>query len=73
MQYFGGNMDTVAQRLQGGFGSRYWQEFFGNSAYFPLASIFLELLLHDATAYLSGPDPYLLLGAALGQSGLLVR
>ncbi|MEW7980732.1 MAG: adenylate/guanylate cyclase domain-containing protein, partial [Candidatus Sedimenticola endophacoides] len=44
----------------------------GRLPYFPLASIFLELLLHDATAYLVGPDPYLLLGAALGQSGLLV-
>lgn len=43
-------------------------EFFTNSAHFPLANIFLEMLLGSTGEYLLEPDLYLLLAAALLQA-----
>lgn len=62
---------SVETRLKGTARSYFIREFFTNSAHFPLANIFLELLLHDPTQYLLEPDPYLILSAALIQAWVI--
>lgn len=65
--------NAVDARLKGSPRSYFFREFFTNSAYFPLANIFLELLLNDPLDYVMEPDPYLILGAALVQAWLISR
>lgn len=69
-------MDTAIsldERLQGTRWGHFWRELFGNSIHFPLANIFLELLLRGPRAFLAEPDPYLILGAAVVQALVLSR
>ncbi|RME06776.1 MAG: adenylate/guanylate cyclase domain-containing protein, partial [Anaerolineae bacterium] len=63
---------ALEQRLLPPTLSRFLSEYFGNSAWFPIANILLELLL-EKTAYLHKPDIYTLLFASLFQTALLVR
>lgn len=64
---------TIETRLEGTAGSLFWREFFTNSAHFPLANIFLELLLNNPFDYLVEPDPYLILLAAALQAWMISR
>ncbi len=61
------NKSAFDERVHGSRLSHFIREFFTNSAYFPLANIFLELL-NDPQGYSVKPDPYVLLLAALLQA-----
>ena len=63
--------DTLERRLQGTRTGAFWHEFFTNSAHFPLANIFLELLLEGPGHYLTEADPWVLVAAALVQAWFL--
>lgn len=58
---------VIDERIHGSRLSHFVREFFTNSAYFPLANIFLELLSSPKT-YSITPDPYVLILAALLQA-----
>lgn len=64
---------TVDARLKGTQRSYFFREFFTNSAYFPIANIILELLMNDPGDYLSEPDLYFILLAALAQAAVISR
>lgn len=65
--------DTLERRLRGTRHGAFWHEFFTNSAHFPLANIFLELLLEGPRHYLAEPDAWVLVGAAVVQAWFLSR
>ncbi len=58
----------VEQRLKGSRRGHVVQEFFANSAHFPLANIFLEMLTAGPLYYLGEVDLYLILFAAAVQA-----
>jgi class 3 adenylate cyclase len=60
-------------RIAGSFFTRFWLEFFGNSAHFPVAIILLELLIEQPANYLRLPDLYIILSASLFQAYWLTR
>ena len=62
---------TIETRIEGSVRRRFFQEFFGNSAQFPIANILLELLLEGPQSYLRAPDAYAILLAAVAQALLL--
>jgi class 3 adenylate cyclase len=64
---------TLEKRIEGSPATRFFQEFFGNSAQFPIANILLELLLEGPVRYLAAPDAYALTLAALVQTRFLSR
>ena len=47
------------------------QEFFTNSAHFPLANVILEFLIEDSRKFFISPDPYLLLTSGMVQAFVL--
>ncbi len=59
---------SLDQRLRGSRRGEIALELFGNAIHFPLANIFLEMLLEGPSDYLLEADLYLLLAAALIQS-----
>lgn len=61
------NKSLFDERVHGSRLSHFIREFFTNSAYFPLANIFLELLSNPKD-YSTHPDPYVLILAALLQA-----
>jgi len=61
---------AIDERIHGTRLSHFVREFFTNSAYFPLANIFFELL-HRPQDYSIQPDPYVLILAALLQARFL--
>jgi class 3 adenylate cyclase len=61
----------IEARLGGTRAKHIAQEFFTNSAHFPLANIFLELLIEGLPDYLATPDPYVLVAASLAQAYFL--
>lgn len=63
---------TVEDRLTDSPASRFWQELFRNSGYFPIALILLELLV-EGLEYLANPDLYILIPAVLVQTYILTR
>ena len=63
--------DDVEERLRGSRRGHVLQEFFDNSAHFPLANIFLELLVEGPADYIGEPDLYILLAATLAQAWFL--
>lgn len=67
------NTSLIEARIQGTASSRFWQEFFGNSAHFPIAIILYELLIEGAGVYLVRPDLYVVLPAGLIQAYFLSR
>lgn len=60
-------ISPIDERIHGSRLSHFIREFFTNSAYFPLANIFLELL-NNPKDYSTHPDPYVLILAALLQA-----
>jgi len=64
---------TLEKRIGGSPATRFFQEFFGNSAQFPIANILLELLLEGPQRYLGAPDAYAIALAATVQSFFLSR
>lgn len=64
---------TLEKRIEGSPATRFFQEFFGNSAQFPIANILLELLLEGPQRYLGAPDAYAIALAATVQSFFLSR
>lgn len=64
---------TLEKRIEGSPATRFLQEFFGNSAQFPIANILLELLLEGPWRYLGAPDAYALTLAAAVQAFFLSR
>ena len=64
--------EKIEQRISGSFFSRFLQEFFRNTGYFPLALIILEFLI-ERLDYFSKPDLYLLIPAVLVQAYVLTR
>jgi adenylate cyclase len=58
----------IDARLGGTRAKHIGQEFFTNSAYFPLANIFLELLIEGLSDYVRAPDPYIIIAASLIQA-----
>jgi len=62
---------TVDQRIEGSATSRFFQEFFGNSAQFPIANFLLEILLEGPRAYLVAPDGYAITLGAVAQALVL--
>lgn len=64
---------TLGKRIEGSPVTRFLQEFFGNSAQFPIANILLELLLEGPTRYLGAPDAYAIALAATVQAFFLSR
>jgi len=64
---------TVEQRIEGSPASRFFQEFFGNSAQFPIANFLLELLLEGPRRYLVAPDGYAITVGAVVQALVLSR
>jgi len=67
------NSPSVEARLAGTPRTRFLQEFFGNSAYFPIANILLEMLIEGPLNYLRAPDLYTILCASLFQAYWLSR
>ncbi len=63
---------SIEQRISGSFLSHFFQELFRNSGYFPLALILLEFLI-EKLEFVSKPDLYLLIPAALAQAYVLTR
>jgi len=63
---------TIEQRISGSFLSRFLQELFRNTGYFPLALILLEFLI-EGLNFLKKPDLYLLIPAVLVQAYVLTR
>jgi hypothetical protein len=63
---------TIEQRISGSFLSRFLQELFRNTGYFPLALILLEFLI-EKLDFLKKPDLYLLIPAVLVQTYILTR
>jgi class 3 adenylate cyclase len=63
---------TIEQRISGSFLSRFLQELFRNTGYFPLALILLEFLI-EGLDFLKKPDIYLLIPAVLVQAYVLTR
>jgi adenylate cyclase len=61
------DISVIDDRIHGSRISHFIREFFTNSAYFPLANIFLELL-NSPQSYSTHPDPYVLILAALLQA-----
>ncbi len=61
------NKSLFDERIHGSRLSHFIREFFTNSAYFPIANIFLELL-NNPRDYSTHPDPYVLILAALLQA-----
>jgi len=64
-------MPSLEARLGGTRAKHIGQELFANSAHFPLANIFPELLLEGLPNYVTGPDPYILIAASLVQACFL--
>lgn len=64
-------MPALEARLSGTRANHIGQEFFANSAHFPVANIFLELLLEGLPNYVTAPDPYILIAASLVQAYFL--
>ena len=64
---------TLEKRIEGSPATRFFQEFFGNSAQFPIANILLELLLEGPVRYLVAPDAYAITLAAIVQTRILSR
>jgi len=62
-----------AERFSGSFLQRLGQEFFGNTAQYPIANVLLELLLKPPGSKLTEPDPYIILAAAGIQAYALTR
>ncbi len=63
---------SIEQRISGSFLSRFLQELFRNTGYFPLALILLEFLI-ERLGFFRKPDLYLLIPAALVQAYVLTR
>lgn len=63
---------SIEQRISGSLLSRFLQELFQNTGYFPLALILLEFLI-EGTEFFGKPDLYLLIPAALAQAYVLTR
>lgn len=61
----------IESRLGGTRAKHIREEFFANSAHFPLANIFLELLVEGLPAYVAAPDPYVVIAASLVQAYFL--
>jgi class 3 adenylate cyclase len=61
----------LEQRLYGTRRHRILLEFFGNTAHFPIANIFLELLLEGPQVYFSEVDVYILIFACIVQAIVL--
>ncbi|MBF0426525.1 MAG: adenylate/guanylate cyclase domain-containing protein [Magnetococcales bacterium] len=61
-------LETILRGTRGG---GFFRELFTNSIHFPLANIFLEMLLSGPLGYLEEPDPYVILGACLVQAWFL--
>jgi len=61
-------MDLLEARLRGTRRGFITQEFFTNAAHFPLANIFLEMLIDSPLKFFQEPDPYVIIFAALVQS-----
>jgi putative nucleotidyltransferase with HDIG domain len=55
------------------FSTRFWLEWLGNSAHFPIANIILELVLEKPLDYLRAPDVYALIAASMTQAYWLTR
>ncbi len=64
---------SLETRLTGSFSTRFWLELFGNTAYFPVANLLLELLIEKPLEYLRTPDPYTLIVGSLLQAYWLTR
>lgn len=64
-------MSTIDEKIEGKFSSAIMQEFFTNSAHFPLINLILEALTEDYKKYFLEPDPYILIACAFFQSFLL--
>jgi len=64
---------TLEKRIEGSPATRFFREFFGNSAQFPIANILLELLLEGPWRYLDAPDAYAITLAATVQAFFLSR
>ncbi len=60
------------ERFTGSFLQRFAQEFFGNTAQYPIANILLEILLKTSVSF-TEPDPYIILFAAGIQAYVLTR
>lgn len=60
-------------RITGTFWGHIGLEFFSNSAHFPIANVFLELLREGAADYLRAPDLYVILAASSVQAYWLAR
>ena len=63
---------SIEQRISGSFFSRFWQELFRNTGYFPLALILLEFLI-EGLEFFGKPDLYLLIPAVFVQTYVLTR
>ncbi len=63
---------TIEQRISGSFLSRFSQELFRNTGYFPIALIILEFLI-EGVNFFAKPDLYLLIPATLVQTYILTR
>ncbi|MDH4248665.1 MAG: adenylate/guanylate cyclase domain-containing protein [Deltaproteobacteria bacterium] len=61
---------NLESRIRGTLWSHITEDFFTHSAHFPLANIFLEMLLTSPWSYFRDADLYLILSASLAQSAL---
>jgi hypothetical protein len=64
---------VIEENIAGSFSTRFWIELFGNSAYFAIANILLELLIEGTAEYLRAPDLYTIVFAAAIQAYWLTR
>lgn len=62
---------TLEARLQGTRATAVRDEYFANSAYFPIANLLLELLRDGWADFLRSPDPYVLLVVGIVQAWFL--
>jgi len=64
---------VIEENIEGSFSTRFWIELFGNSAYFAIANILLELLIEGPAEYLRAPDLYTIIFSAAIQAYWLTR
>jgi len=64
---------VTEENIAGSFSTRFWIELFGNSVYFPITEILLELLIEEPVKYLRAPDLYTSVFSAAIQAYWLTR
>src|SRR5512137_1222083 len=67
------NISPIESRLAGTPSTRFFQELFGNSLYFPITNLILEMLIKGWRVFILTPDGYVILMCGVIQAIFLSR